>query len=185
MSLTGNTTLQDLSADEKAELERIADLFFEGIGPVFRDPSEPSAHDRRRAMLLIHNYVFEHFGQRSSPLSILREKGYDPYTAEVKPGKLKYCYDMEETTCYDGGCYSPDCDFYYLYIEIVSDQELQSAIEKPDNKMELRSLRFHLRKQYWDQFPDASGGEHVSHGCLYLSHPFQTSFNLCIRFGTY
>ena len=184
MSLNENTALQDLSVDERAELERIADLFFEGIDPVFRDPSGIAAQDRYQAMLLIHNYVFDRFADESKPVSILTKSRHYPYTAAVRPGKLEYCYDIFETTCYDGGCYSPDSISSYLCIELVSEQQLQSAKEKPDDKWELRKWRWFLRKQYWERFPDESRSEYVRDGRLYLSHPFQTAFNLSICFTT-
>ena len=183
MSLNENTTLQDLSVDERAELERIADLFFEGIDPVFRDPSGIAAQDRYQAMLLIRNYVFDHFADESKPVSILTKSRHYPYTAAVRPGKLEYCYDIFETTCYDGGCYSPDSISSYLCIELVSEQEMQ-ATEAANHEEDMYYWRWHLRKQYRDRFPDNSRGEYVRDRRLYLSHPFQTAFNLSICFTT-
>ena len=182
MSLTEKTTLQDLSSDERAELERIADLFFEGIDPVFRFSSHSSSLDRYHAMLLIHNYVFSHFADGSSPISILTKRAYCYDTAIVKPGKLEYCYDIYETSCYDGGCCGTCVDCSYLYLKIISDQELQEARENKAKDKENHGWRntFGLIRQYQDRFPDDSSEEFSDSGHVYLSHPFHTTFNLCI-----
>ena len=171
-------------SDETARLMRMGDVFFAGRTRFFTSPSGSFALDRFRAISQIRSFVKSSLtGSEDCRPDIAGVNDYAPSCAEISAGELKYCYALDETYCYDGGCCDTDVERRYLVIRIISDDELEQARENVQRSMENgRGQRPYLIRSFCERNPSetASDSSFADWNHLYLKHPYGTVFNLSI-----
>ena len=158
-------------AQSEAELEQIADVFFRGRTFILSKSSGDLTQERLRAMREILKSVrqlVQRYGAKANDDSL-----------DVSQGKLNYCYQTTDTTCYDGGSYGDWLNQLYLGVEIMDDEALRAAKENA-KKDPISGFTQRFRTDH----PECGAGttRFVDHENVYMIHPFDTAINLRFSF---
>ncbi len=112
-----------LNDAEKKLARKYAEEVFGSRCNVLRQPGPDPKEDRYLAMLRLLLIAMQYGGKRKVSL----------FQSNPFPGRFFYCTDVWEATCYDGGCYSDDSDYYGVELFLVRDlQSVPSRLSHGD-----------------------------------------------------
>ena len=157
--------LPEVTADEKHRLVEMSKIFWGDNDQILQESRGHLAQDRYFGILRLYEYL-------------CAWKGYKPDFDDiyVSNGCLKYHYDTENSgsICYDGGCYSDETIYYYIYLVRIPIYELEYRYKmyKSNNIYKRDTNYIPKRFSYSGELTGDDCKAYYTEAGIWLSQPF-------------